>query len=268
LDAAVLLAHVLGVSRTWLYAHPTRTLKPAEIERFEGLLRRRMADEPVAYLVGYKPFFGLDITVDDRVLIPRPETEMLVERVLAAVARFVRGGERPVVADVGTGSGAIAVAVAVNAPEAQVYATDVSDGALAVAAQNVWRYGVGEQVTLLPGHLFQPVPVPAHVMVANLPYVASGDLTRLPPQVARYEPCLALDGGADGLDLYRRFFALLSEPVGRSKLRRNGQLYLEIGAAQGETVAALASATLPGADVLVEPDYSGLPRLVSVRLTG
>ncbi|HEX9115522.1 MAG TPA: HemK/PrmC family methyltransferase, partial [Anaerolineae bacterium] len=169
LDAAVLMAHVLGVSKTWLYAHPDRNLTEEEIGQFEELVRRRIRHEPVAYLVGYKSFFGLDITVDRRVLIPRPETELLVERVLTFAQRLAEEGESVRIADVGTGSGALAVALAVNLPEAAVYAVDISDDALAVAAQNVWRYGLGDQVQLLPGYLLAPLPEPVHVIVANLP---------------------------------------------------------------------------------------------------
>jgi release factor glutamine methyltransferase len=263
LEGAVLMAHVLGVSKSWLYAHPSRPLTEAEITRFEALARRRMCHEPVAYLVGSKPFYGLDITVDPRVLIPRPETELLVERVLEHLKQLVPS-KTAYVADVGTGSGAIAVALAVNVPEAIVYATDLSEAALAVAAQNVWRYGVGEQVQVLPGYLLDAVPGPVDVIVANLPYVATPALEHLPPEVRQYEPILALDGGPDGLDIIRRFFDAMTTPAGRSKLGPGGRIYLEIGADQGDRVQALAQAAFPGARVEVQVDYSGLDRLVIV----
>jgi release factor glutamine methyltransferase len=266
LDAAVLLAFVLGVNKAWLYAHPTRSLAEVEIARYEDLVRRRMCHEPVAYLVGFKPFYGLDITVDRRVLIPRPETELLVERALAHVQRLIREGQRPRVADVGTGSGAIAVALAVNATGLTVYATDVSDEALQVAAQNVWRYGVGEQVQLLPGYLFDPLPEPVDVIVANLPYVATADLAVLPRQVRDYEPVLALDGGPDGLRVISALLEALASPRGRELLRPTGRAYLEIGADQGEAAQLLAESTLPGADVEVYRDYSGLDRVLVVTI--
>jgi release factor glutamine methyltransferase len=278
----------LGVSKSWLYAHPTRPLTEAEIDRFEVLVRRRMRHEPVAYLVGFKPFYGLDITVDPRVLIPRPETELLVERVLdylrdgfppSMVSSTAQGngatmkatfdepgaaGQSPRVADVGTGSGAIAVALAVNAPGVMVYATDLSEDALAVAAQNVWRYGVGEQVQLLPGPLVEAIPGPVDVIVANLPYVASPALLQLAPEVREYEPILALDGGPDGLDIITAFMEAMAKPAGRGKLRAGGRVYLEIGADQGDSVRALAQAAFPDGWVDVQVDYSGMDRLLMV----
>ena len=226
LDAAVLLGYVLGVNKSWLYAHPTRLLAESEIERYEELVRRRMCHEPVAYLVSFKPFYGLDITVDHRVLIPRPETELLVDHVLDFIQNQQNQrsqGTPSCVADVGTGSGAIAVALAVNVPDLVVYATDVSDAALSVAAQNIWRYGVGEQVQLLPGYLLEPLPAPVDVIVANLPYIATGDLPDLPPQVREYEPALALDGGASGLEVIAELLLSLASPQGHRKLRPGGR---------------------------------------------
>jgi release factor glutamine methyltransferase len=264
LDSAILMAHVLGVSKGWLYAHPNRQLTPDEIARFEELVRRRMRCEPVAYLVGFKPFYGLDITVDRRVLIPRPETEILVDRVLEHLQN--RTEERVVlkVADVGAGSGAIAVALAVNVPNLVVYATDISEEALKVAAQNVWRYGVGDQVQLIPGHLLNAVPEPVDIIVANLPYVASADLANLSPQVRDYEPFLALDGGVDGLEVFRSFFAALGGPRGSLVLRLGGRIFLEIGWNQGDAVRSMAKEAFPGANVAVLVDYAGLDRIVLV----
>ena len=267
LDAAVLLACVLGVNKAWLYAHPTRLLSEDEIERYEALVRRRMCHEPVAYLVGFKPFYGLDITVDHRVLIPRPETELLVDRVLDFVQKLVSAGVRPCGADVGTGSGAVAVALAVNVPELIVYATDVSDAALAVAAQNVWRYGVGEQVQLLPGHLLDPLPAPVDVIVANLPYITTADLASLPTQVREYEPVLALDGGADGLRVIADLLRSLSGPQGRHKLRPGGRVYLEIGAGQGDVARTLVENLVPGAEARIVHDYADLDRILIVTLS-
>lgn len=266
LDAAVLLAHVLGVTKTWVYAHPTRQLTEAEIGRYEALVRRRMRNEPVAYLVGHKSFYGLDITVDPRVLIPRPETEMLVERALAEIQWVLQDGRRPVVADIGTGSGAIAVAIACNAREATVYAVDISDAALAVAEQNIWRYGLVEQVHLLPGHLLEALPEPADVILANLPYVATDALAKLPPQVRDYEPLLALDGGPDGLRVIATLLGQLATPKGRGKLRPGGRVYLEIGSDQGDALRALARELLPGASVEIQVDYAALDRVAVIEL--
>jgi release factor glutamine methyltransferase len=262
LDSAVLMAHVLGVSKTWLYAHPQRRLAEKEVARYESLVRQRICQAPIAYLVGYKSFYGLDITVDRNVLIPRPETELLVERALDYVKRLLAQDRQPRVADIGAGSGAISTAIAVNAPGAMVYAVDVSDAALAVAAQNVWRYGLGEQVQLLPGNLTDPLPGPVDVIIANLPYVATPDLPTLPRQVRAFEPHLALDGGPDGLRMFRAFFDGLIGAGVESRLKPGGRIYLEIGADQGEAVRSLAQLALPGAEVIVLPDYAGLDRIV------
>jgi release factor glutamine methyltransferase len=264
LDSAILMAHVLGVSKGWLYAHPRRQLTPDEITAFEELVRRRMCQEPVSYLVGFKPFYGLDITVDRRVLIPRPETEILVDRVLGYLQLRLKEGAVVRVADVGAGSGAISVALAVNAPGIVVYATDISEDALAVAAQNVWRYGVGDQVQLIPGNLLDALPEPVDVIVANLPYVTSADLANLDPQVRDYEPGLALDGGADGLEVFRLFWGTLGGPRGRELLRPGGRVYLEIGWNQGDAVRSMAQTAFPGADVSLLVDYAGLDRIVLV----
>jgi release factor glutamine methyltransferase len=264
LDSALLMAHVLGVGKTRLYTHPDRKMAPKEITAFEALVGRRMHREPIAYLIGYRSFFGLDITVDTRVLIPRPETEMLVERALAWIQALVRTGQKPKVADVGTGSGAIAVAIAVSAPEAVVYATDVSQDALEVAAQNVWRYALGEQIQLIPGNLVDALPEPVDVIVANLPYVASGDLPGLAPDIRNFEPSLALDGGAEGVQKIRALFDDLASPEGAGKLRPGATLFLEIGADQGAMAREIARTAFPDAQVDVQVVYAGLDRLLVV----
>ena len=264
LDAAVLLSTVLGVNRAWLYAHPTRQLSEHEIAKYEELVRRRMCHEPVAYLVGYKPFYGLDITVDNRVLIPRPETEILVERALGHAQVLIREGQRPVIADIGTGSAAIAVALAINAREATVYATDVSAACMEVSEKNVWRYGVGEQVHLVPGSLMDNLPEPVDIVVANLPYVATTDLPTLPPQVRNWEPVLALDGGPDGCDVIRKLLRQLASPQGQARLKPGAVIFLEIGADQGPRVRAAVNETLPHCGCSVLVDYAGLDRVVVI----
>jgi len=268
LDATVLLSFVLGVNKSWLYANPTRELTESEIGRYEELVRRRMRSEPVAYLVGVKSFYGQDIAVDRNVLIPRPETELLVDRVLDYLHSLEGEGRRLSAADVGTGSGAIAVALAANLPELTVYAVDVSDAALAVAAQNVDRQGLGRQVQLLSGQLLEPLPAPVDVIVANLPYIATADLATLPRQVRDYEPVLALDGGADGLAVIADLLATLALPGECSKLRPGGRVYLEIGAGQGDAARTLVQDLLPDAEVAIVQDYADLDRLLIVALPG
>lgn len=265
LDAEVLLAHVLGVSRSWLYAHPERPLLKKEIEAFEELVVRRAEHEPVAYLVGHKSFYGLDFTVDRRVLIPRPETEILVEQALELLQWHRRRhdgngtGRRLRVADVGTGCGAIAVTLAVKREDIHVYAIDVSDDALEVAGQNVWRYGVGDRVTLLAGDLLSPLPEPVELIVANLPYVPEDEWAGLAPDIVRYEPRVALDGGPGGLALIERLLAQAPE-----KLLPQGGILLEIGHDQGAAVKQMALRHFPWARVDVLPDYADQDRIVRI----
>src|SRR5512146_1745406 len=172
LDAQLLLAHVTGLARTTVLAYPERLLAPEDAERYAALVTRRVAREPVAYLTGHREFMGLDFLTDRRALIPRPETELLVEAALAEVRARIERGEAPIAADIGTGSGAIALAVAVHEPRlARIYATDVSAEALALAAENAAQLGVAGRVTFLQGDLLAPLPEPVDLLLANLPYV-------------------------------------------------------------------------------------------------
>lgn len=253
LDAEVLLTHVLGITRAQLHAHPQSQLSSVELTRYRQLIERRAQREPVAYIVGHKEFYGLDLFVDNRVLIPRPETELLVEKAIQISQR------QSVVADVGTGSGAIAISLAVHLPHVLVYATDASPGALEVATRNCRRHGVEERVRLLQSHLLEPLPEPVDLIVANLPYVSQAELAQLPPEISLYEPREALNGGPDGLDHIRR---LLAQAEGH--LKPNGVVLLEIGATQGQAVVALARRHFPAARVEIVRDYAGLDRVVMV----
>lgn len=260
LDAQVLLAHVLGVARSWLFAHPETPLDAAQLQRFDGLVARRVASEPVAYLTGHKEFYGLELLVDCRVLIPRPETELLVEAVLAQIA--ARPGRQVCVADIGTGSGAIALAVAVNAPKAMIYAVDVSDAALGVAGHNVARLDARGQVTLLQGDLLEPLPAPVDIIAANLPYIAEAAYAELMADVHDYEPRLALEAGLDGLDAIRRLLAQAP-----AYLAPGGVIFLEIGHDQGAAVLELAAQHFPAARAItLHQDYAGRDRLVVIAL--
>jgi release factor glutamine methyltransferase len=256
LDAELLLAHILDVNRAAVLARPDRRLTPKQLTRFRNLVARRAAREPLAYILGEREFFGLAFLVDPRVLIPRPETELLVEEAL----RLARSRPAPLLADVGAGSGAIAVSLAVHLPRATVYALDDSDGALAVTAENARRHGVAERVHCLPGNLLAPLPERVDLITANLPYVAAPEWEALAPEIRGYEPQAALDGGADGLELIRGMLASAAP-----HLRPGGALLLEIGATQGPAVVALARQHFPEADVELKPDYAGLDRLVVVQ---
>lgn len=234
LTAEILLAHVLGVGRVRLYVDLDRPLQKAELAAYRGLIERRGDGEPTQYLVGKREFYGRSFLVDERVLIPRPETELLVESVLQHLPR-----EEPSrVLDVCAGSGCIGVTVAAERPAASVWATELSRDAADVARGNAEALGVGGRVTVLEGDLLGPVPSGARfdVVVSNPPYVASAEISTLSPEVL-HEPRLALDGGADGLSLYRRLVV-----DARRVLKPGGLLAVEIGETQGPALKALLEA--------------------------
>ena len=289
LDAELLLAHILGWSRARILAERREHLSETQLAALRDLIVRRAALEPIAYIVGHKEFYGLDFLVDRSVLIPRPETELLVERALAIVRQLTadhrpnkearRQGEGEhlrqaislspllpvslsnrssvVIADIGTGSGCIAVALAVHLPEALVYATDISPEALRIARQNVERHGVVERVRPIEGDLLDALPEPVDVLVSNPPYTI---LEEIDVGVRRHEPHLALDGGTDGLDVYRRLLA-----AAPAKLRSGGAVLLEIGATQAAAVVDLARAHFPATRIKVYQDLAGLDRMVVVE---
>jgi release factor glutamine methyltransferase len=265
LTAEVLLTHVLRLTRTQLLSRPEQNIPSDALAHFDRLMQRAAAGEPLAYLIGRREFCGLDFFVNAQVLIPRPETELLVDLALRSLSAGAgkKDGLQPVrILDVGTGSGCIAVTLAVRLPSAHVTALDASPEALAVARHNAERYKVAERVTILRSDLLSALhaPFPAYDLIcANLPYVPSDELRQLP--VARYEPHPALDGGPDGLDVIRRF--LLEAP---RAVASRGRVLLEIGAAQGATVSELACAAFPEGRVEVRQDLAGLDRIVSVTL--
>lgn len=258
LDAELLLAHVLAANRAALWTWPDRRLTPKELTRYRELVARRAHREPLAYIVGYREFFGLEFAVNPAVLIPRPETELLVEQALRLARRFTAP---PSIADVGAGSGAMAVALAVHLPRATVYALDASAEALALTAENARRHGVGDRVQGLLGDLLTSLPGAVDLIVANLPYVATEEWGELAPEIRLYEPRFALDGGPDGLALIRRLLATAAP-----YLRPGGALLVEIGANQGAAVTTLARRHFPQAAVQLYPDYAGLDRLVVIEI--
>jgi release factor glutamine methyltransferase len=275
LDAEVLLASAIGTGRTTLLAHPEAQVGTGALERFEEGIARRSRGEPVAYIRGIKEFFGLAFAADGRALIPRPETERLVEAGIAAVmARLTASGRdrgaAPVrVIDVGTGGGAIIISLAVElrrrkvelGTDVMLAATDASSGALDLARENAVGHAVGDVITfegadLLPASLLDETPY--DVVIANLPYVRSDAIAGL-PIAASFEPAAALDGGLDGLDVIRRLLARLPEV-----LAETGVALLEIGADQGSAAPAAVGETLPGWTASVENDLAGLPRVLRV----
>ena len=265
LDAQTLLAHTLGVSRATLLAYPERKLASEQATTFANLVERRLAREPVAYLVGHREFMGLDFAVDRRALIPRPETELLVEAALADLrARLGNHAQTASVADVGTGSGAIALSLARLEPQAApIYALDISTDALDLARENARWLGVTERITFLQSNLLDALPQPVDMLLANLPYVARHDQGELAIDVRRYEPELALYGDEDGLALLRRFFAQAPKYV-----NLEATIGVEFGYNQRNAVEALARSAFPNGRIRIGADYAGWDRFALIHLGG
>jgi len=256
LDAVFLLAHAGGVSRQEMIAHRERELTPEIVERFESLVAQRESGMPLAYVTGEAGFYGRMFGVDRRVLVPRPETELAIEwavRHLRAIGRAAGTA-----ADIGTGSGAIAVTLAGELPDLNVYASDLSAEALAVARRNSARNSVFQHVTFLHGDLAAPLLpfAPFDCVVANLPYVPSAECAAAPDPVS-FEPLMARDGGPDGLDFYRRLMPDLAALVAP-----RGIAILEAGPANARALEALVRDALPTAGVETIRDYADLDRLV------
>lgn len=276
LDAELLLGHAIGTDRTTLIAHPEASVGPEANARLDLALERRSRGEPVAYIRELKEFFGLAFVVDARALIPRPETERLVEAAMAEViARLAvrKSGSPPIaIADVGTGSGAVAVALAVALArrrvrldeDVRILATDVSPAALDLARENAVGHAVADGISFMEADLLPPLlPDDARldVIAANLPYVRSDAIAGLPVATS-FEPRLALDGGVDGLAVIGRALELLPD-----LLAEDGVALFEIGGDQGDSCAAAVSASLPGWQSGVERDLAGLPRVLRVSRT-
>jgi len=256
LEAELLLRHVLGLDRTELYINIKRKLSPEQVSRFSNLAERRLQYEPAAYICGHKEFFDIDLEVNPHVLIPRPETETLVEKAIALAGTTL---PRPcLAADIGTGCGAIAIALALNASRIKIYATDISTNSLEIAKRNCELHGVADRITMLHGDLLNPLPQPVHLILANLPYVRESD--QLSPEISKFEPVLALNGGIDGLEVISRLL-----PQAKEKLLPGGILLLEIGCDQGQKALKLAQEHYPKAMVSITLDLSGHDRILYIE---
>jgi release factor glutamine methyltransferase len=262
LDAQLLLAHLLGQERSWLFTHHDQELTTDAANAYTELVARRAAGEPIAYLIGRRDFYDITLQVDPRVLIPRPETEFLVDGALDYIAAREEKVKRMTVADIGTGSGAIALTVARHAPAARVIATDISADALEVAKANAAALGLSERVTFCQGDLLAALNERVHLIVANLPYINRADYATLDRDVLDHEPRLALEAGDDGLDLIRRLLADAPQ-----HLLPNGLILLEIGYDQGPAVVDLTRTLIPAVRRIdVEQDYAGLDRVVRIQI--
>jgi release factor glutamine methyltransferase len=273
LDAELLLARVLGMDRTGVIAHPDAPVGPDAAAAFAADVERRATGEPVAYIRGLKEFHGVAFATDRRALIPRPDTEVLVDAAVdEVVARLAggaagrRGGLR--IVDVGTGTGAIAIAVAIALRRRRaldavaITAVDVSPDAVALARENAAAHGLLDAIDVRTSDLVGSDDGPFDLVLANLPYIPSATVDTLGGS-ADHEPRLALDGGPDGLEVIRRLLALLP-----AVLPGDGTALLEIGADQGETAADAARAAVPGAAVDVLPDLAGRPRVLRIDRRG
>ena len=253
LDAELLLADLLQLDRVGLYLNFDRPLNAAELTDFRERVGRRARREPLHYILGRAEFWSLPFRVGPAVLVPRPDTEVLVEEALARATPAAR------ILDVGTGSGAIAVALAHELPAARVAAVDISAAALALAAENARINGVAERVAFAPGDLHALPAGEFDLVVANPPYIAAADLAGLMPEVRDFEPQLALHGGSDGLDAYRSLARQASK-----LLVPGGWLLVEVGAGQAAAVQELLAAAGLG-EIFCRDDYAGIPRVVGAR---
>lgn len=263
-EAELLLEEALGVNRAQLYLDGAAEIPAPALARLEVWLVRRCAREPLAYIIGEQEFWSLSFRVTPAVLIPRPETELLVEAALRVAAAAVQPFRGPVL-DVGTGSGAIAVALARELPEAIIYAVDRSPAALQIAQGNASRHGVAERIRFLGTDLLSGLR-PAKMfplVVSNPPYVAHEILPGLQPEVRDFEPRMALDGGEEGMVIIQRFPALLE-----AALAPGGWFFMEIGADQEAAVLELFGGVPFLEQVLVLPDFAGLPRILQARRKG
>ena len=264
LNAELLLAYSLGLNREGFYIHLRDPVGETETKAMEELVRRRLSGEPLQYILGCQEFWSIDIRVDPRVLIPRPDTELLVEQALLALSRM-ESERDPTVLEIGTGSGAIAIAIAREVRNAFVFASDISGEAVQTARSNAGEAGVSGRIAFIHGDLFNPFRClagrePFDIILSNPPYIVRSEIEHLAKEVRDFEPTLALDGGEDGIEVHRR---LISHSP--KYLRRGGWLLLEVGQGQAEKVSRILD--MDGKFGLIEPvrDLSGIERVVRAR---
>ncbi len=252
LEGELLLQSTLNLNRAQLFQSLYSEIEAEQQQLLDHLIKRRLKGEPIAYINGCREFYGLDFYVNNDVLIPRPETEHIIEKII----ELAGNRKAPLIADIGIGSGAIAVSLALNLPVAEIYATDISLSALRVAGLNCRKHAVSDRIKLLQGDLLEPLPQPVDFIAANLPYVRQADI-----DIACFEPRLALDGGADGLEQINR----LCHQV-KDTLLPGGCLVIEIGQGQSGAVTSLLGSLYPQSRVEVMPDLAGIDRVVSMAL--
>ena len=260
IEARMLLGYITKLSPVEIYTQPEQTLSQGQERVLQALVERRLRREPTAYITNRREFYGIDFYVDSRVLIPRPETELLVDTALDFAKNNCNSPSRPLlIADIGTGCGAIAISLALNLPQSKVYATDISLSALKIAKLNCEYHKVTRQVILLQGNLLAPIPKSIDLIIANLPYIRSSELENLSPEIAKFEPRIAIDGGECGL---AQISQLLQQAEG--KIKPQGCLLLEIGQNQENEVSHLIHRHLKKVRFEFIPDLNGIKRVVKI----
>jgi release factor glutamine methyltransferase len=262
-EARILLGHVLQLSPEEMLTQPEYNLNAQQKKALQILIQRRMKREPAAYITGHREFYGIDFMVDRRVLIPRPETEFLVEEALKYLKYHYNGHDHDdkcfTIADIGTGCGAIAISIALHISDIKIYATDISQDALDVARRNAQDHNVHERISFLQGNLLEPVPETIDLIIANLPYIKQTELDSLSTEINCFEPRIALDGGNDGL----LYIGQLIEQS-KKKLRDNSCLMLEIGYDQAQQVANLTRRSFINVRYEFVSDPNHIRRVIAV----
>ncbi len=258
LEVEILLAHAINQDRVYLFAHQDGIISGESLNVLREACMRRTKREPLAYIIGHKEFYGLDLIVTPEVMIPRPETELLVDEVLN-LCLGESDSPNLVVAEPGTGSGAISIALAKQLDNVRIYSSDISAGALSIAAVNVSKFNVEDKVTLLKGNLLSALPELPDLIVSNLPYIPSRRIPFLQPEID-WEPKLALDGGEDGLDLIRHLIH------GARHIETLRDIILEIDCSQAKALKTIVLSEIPTASVEVIKDLSGLDRVISIHI--
>ncbi len=256
LEAEILLSHSLKIPRIQLYVQFERVLNEDELAEYKKLILRRSKREPIAYITGHQPFMSLDLEVNPSVLVPRPETEKLVEVAIESAKDL----PFPHIADIGTGSGAIAVALAKYLPKAKLIGTDTSKGAIEIAKRNAEKHGVSDRCQFIEGDLFEPLAEYKDrfdMIVSNPPYIKTSEIDTLQPEISKFEPRGALDGGEDGLKYYKQIIGRADE-----YLKQSGLLIIELGAGQLREVQEIISSSAKYAGTSVKKDLSGLDRVL------
>ncbi len=262
LEAEVMVMDVMRMPRHSIFAEQESQVSEQQQQSLNTIVERRLTREPLAYILNYREFYGVNLLVNPDVLIPRPETETMVEHALFMALMGMESREL-VIADIGTGTGAIAINLAIHLPAARIYATDAYDATLDVAAYNIRMHNVADRVTLLKGDLLEPLPEPVDVIAANLPYLPTDRIPTLQPEV-QWEPIAALDGGPGGIDLIGR---LLEQAAAGDRIKPHGVILLELDPEQISEARSLATHAFPDAEITVERDLAGLDRLLVVSLS-